>query len=309
MFCAQKMLGGSLMALFCLLVLTTITAQAQVDLAITQSDAGVFAAGPSANCSAMSPQYTNIPDFARSGNCVQTKRIWVTNLGTAATNGVVTVRDFMTPEQPKGSTVLSTNGYCAQFQFGCAIAPQAANGWACVVFQGSLSCSRSDSLAPGKSYSPIVVKLLREDYSPLICFNDLANVSGGTDGGLVDTNLANNTSFDDSISWPLNPPLGRRETGITDAVTVHSVPEGLGVSVDGSLYKTPHTFYWKLGELHTILVDNNGVPWPGNEGWSPVLVSTDGVGISLKNSQVWWSFPIVAAGLTPYEQITVVYTK
>lgn len=107
----------------------------------------------------------------------------------------------------------------------------------------------------------------------------------------------------------MNPPLSRNVNNVTDAVTVHSVPEGLVVSVDGSLYKTPHTFYWKLGELHTVLVDNNGAPWPGNEGWTPVLVAYDGVTVSVKNSQVLWSFPIVAAGLTPYEQLTAVFTK
>ncbi len=299
MFQARSLFGTAV-AVLALSILTAGLAQAQVDLAITQAEAGWFEAG--AGCSHYSPQFSNDSVYSGPVECVASKRIWVTNKGTAASQGTVTVRDFMNPEQPKGTTVVAVNGYCA-FPGGCGVFNQNANGWSCSVAQGSVSCTRSDSLPVGSTYPPIVVRLIREDFSPLLCFNDLAIVSGGTSGGLVDTNLGNNTVFDDSISWPLNLAFG------FSAVTIHTVPEGQVVSVDGSLHRTPHTFFWRSGELHSVVGDNNGAPWPGNEGLKLTNVSVTGALTQVQNNRVFWQFPIVAAGVTPYEQLTFIYTQ
>src|SRR5215472_7738902 len=69
-----------------------------------------------------------------SGQQGATYNITVTNNGTAATSGTVTITD-----PPTGFTVTTIAGA----------------GWTCTL--SSTSCTRSDALAPGQSYPPITV--------------------------------------------------------------------------------------------------------------------------------------------------------
>jgi uncharacterized protein (TIGR03437 family) len=71
----------------------------------------------------------------RQGDIGDTYSIVVTNTGQATTTAAVSVGDNL----PAGLIATAMSG----------------NGWACV--PGALSCSRSDSLAPGASYPPITV--------------------------------------------------------------------------------------------------------------------------------------------------------
>ena len=93
----------------------------------------------------------------------------VTNNGTAATHGTVTVTDTLpTDLRPTG--------------------PSTVNGWACAVSGQNVSCSRSDSLAAGASYLPITLAVtVAQGVSA-----DLTNTAAVSGGG--DITPVNNTS-------------------------------------------------------------------------------------------------------------------
>jgi hypothetical protein len=293
------------------------SAQAQVDLAIVQADAGNFLAGAPNTCSPFSPQFSNSDTYVGPiGTCVSTVTLWVVNKGAStagpAGNPIV-VTDALTPVQPKGSTILSANGFCA-FPGGCANlggAPApAANGWNCNVTQGNISCNRNDVLAAGQVFPPIVIRVTREDFSPLSAFSDVATVSGGIGGpgNLTELNPADNTVISTPLPWPPNPLLPFLFAG--SFVTVHSVPEGLSVRIDGSWVTTPHTDFWLIGQTHSIDPDEGGTPFPGNAPWIFSAFSTGGLTLSVHNNVVFSTFPpnLSATG-TWYEQVTAIYHK
>ncbi len=363
------------LALFTLVICATVPAVAQGDLAITVSSGGFFAtqAGPPPQgvyCSNYSPQFTN--EIQSPANqwpftsfhpaptipigCINTKVIWVMNKGTVPTvsGAAVTVTDLLTPDQPKGSTILTANGYCAwentgstsgqiwclgdSRNFGAPTNKISDNGWNCTVTQGKLVCTRSDTLAAGATYPPITVKFIREDFSPLICFNDLATVTGG---GFTDIDPTNNVQFDDYASYvslfdgfyvPVNGLDGR----YNELVVVNSVPNGRSVRVDGSYYQTPHFFLWTPSSIHTIEGEDNptldpvcsapipgtGTAFPGNPGYTVVgytnslstRAGTSGVGCQNPTS---FTLPEFRVGLSPgfpfvqflYEYITVRFKR
>ncbi len=348
-----------ILALAVILACVAVPAQAQGDLAITVSSNGFFEAPTtfpsSVSCSKFSPQFVNEiqtpanqwpftsshPAPTITSSCIDTKTIWVENKGTVATSAPVTVTDLLTPEQPKGSTVLTTNGYCA-FEalgslsgtiwclgdsrvFGATTNKIAANGWTCTVTQGKVSCTRSDVLLPGATYPPISIKLLREDFSPLNCFNELAFVQGG---GFVDIDPSNNSQFDDFISSSLNSN-GLLNTN--NLVTINSVPQGRKVRVDGSVITTPHSYYWGFATQHSVEGEDNpghdavcqapipgtGTAIPGNEGYTVIGYSTGGLiasgasgaGCTQPTSFTLPNFIAGAAGNQFYEHITVRYKQ
>ena len=94
--------------------------------------------------------------------------ITVTNSGSAATAGAVSVVDTL----PTGLTATAMNG----------------SGWTCVL--GTLSCTRSDALAAGTSYSSITVTVNVANSATGLVTNT-ATVSGGGE-----TNTANDTARD-----------------------------------------------------------------------------------------------------------------
>ncbi len=334
------------MVLITLIICAAAPAVAQIDLTITVAESGNFI--PGIGCSKYSPQFVNEiqvpalnPPFVGShrapsipAECIDTKVIWVMNKGTVATTGVVTVQDTMTAEQPKGSTVLTVNGYCGWDGTGSVsggywcngVNPNgpfnpipanriAANGWTCNVAQGKFTCQRSDALAPGATYPAITVRVLREDFSPLSCFNNLAVVSGGG----FDIDPTNNAQFDDFISsYTVN------QLKYAQLVAINSVPMGRKVRVDGSVVTTPHYYAWEYGSLHTIEGEDNpqvdavcsapipgtGTPLTGNAGYTVVgytsngLLATGTSGVGCQNP-VSFTLPEFITGAFFYEAVTV----
>ena len=101
-----------------------------------------------------------------------TFRLSVTNVGAVASRGTVTVTDTLRP----------------QFSFTGAVT---SPGWACATSGRTLSCARSDPLAPGAAYPPIEFSArIDPDTDDEELFNT-AVVAGGGDG-----NRLNNESTD-----------------------------------------------------------------------------------------------------------------
>ncbi len=117
------------------------------DLRINKTHAGTFVQGQ------VNAQYT----------------IGVTNVGTGATTGLVTVTDLL---PPAGLTAVGIGG----------------TGWVCDL--AVLSCSRADPLAAGANYEPITVTVNVAANAPAVVVNQ-ATVAGGGD-----TNAANNATAD-----------------------------------------------------------------------------------------------------------------
>jgi uncharacterized repeat protein (TIGR01451 family) len=109
-------------------------------------------------------------NFYRGQNGVQ-YTISVSNIGSTATSGTVTVTDTL----PAGLTATAISG----------------TGWTCVL--GTLTCTRSDALASGVSYPAIAltVNVSGTAGSPLV---NSVTVSGGGD-----VNSGNNTDTDSTI--------------------------------------------------------------------------------------------------------------
>jgi len=120
---------------------------------------------------------TQLPDLtiskSHSGNFTQgqvgaTYSIVVTNSGSAANSGTVTVTDTL----PAGLTATDISG----------------TGWSCVL--GTLTCTRSDALAVSASYPAITVTINVANNAASSVTNS-ASVSGGSE-----SNSSNNTATD-----------------------------------------------------------------------------------------------------------------
>jgi uncharacterized repeat protein (TIGR01451 family) len=110
------------------------------------------------------------------GQTGATYTLTVTNTGTGPTSAMVSVTDTL----PVGLTATSIAG----------------TGWACVL--GTLTCTRSDVLAPSASYPPITLTVNVAPNAPANVINT-ATVSGGGE-----TNTGNNTS---TVTTPITPLL------------------------------------------------------------------------------------------------------
>jgi DNA/RNA endonuclease G (NUC1) len=125
-----------------------------IDLAITATHSSIFTQGGAGNFT-----------------------IVVTNVGTLASSGTVTVTDTLPPSLT--ATVLSGSGWTPNL--------------------GTLTCTRSDALAPGASYPPITLTVSVASNAPANVTN-MAALSGGSD-----TNAANNSASDPTT---INPSGG-----------------------------------------------------------------------------------------------------
>jgi hypothetical protein len=223
------------------------------NLSLTVAGAGVFVSRyPVQACSIFSPEFTNQTSWKGPGACVNTITIWAFNNGGDTDGSPVTVTNVFPVGSSKAGTVLAVNGFCAFGAGNCgAIGGNPAgtpNGWTCSVAQGSVSCTRTDVLLAGRTYPPIVIKVLIEDVfdSHLTEFDDVATVSGGGSGS-----ASKFTDFSDAISF------GGFPQGYVEVV-VHTVPEGLLLVVDGvevSTDSTGHAFSWQIGSIHTITTE------------------------------------------------------
>ena len=107
----------------------------------------------------------------------------VSNSGQASTSGVVTVTEV----PPAGLSSVTLSG----------------TGWACI----GLSCTRSDVLAPGVSYPPIVVTANVDINAPASLVNQ-ANVSGGSEAA----SKTSNNSASDTTSIVQGYPIAKSFT-------------------------------------------------------------------------------------------------
>lgn len=223
-------------------------AQAQ-NLTLTAAESGNFLVD---NCSAVSPKYVNYPLLrvdpstglktlisSVPSRCVSLVQLFVKNKDLTTPSGPVTLTDTIETQEPKGGTILnggvgggltfSQNGYT------CNIAP----------YMNSVTCTHAP-LAPGEEADLSLNVLMEDFWGPMgggtsVGLNNTAVVSGG-----LDTDPTDNARFD-SIAYrapledglPLNPRVPRV------LFTVHTVPEGQTVNVDGSVVTTPHTFAYE----------------------------------------------------------------
>jgi uncharacterized repeat protein (TIGR01451 family) len=156
------------------------TATALSDLAITKNHAGNFTQGGTG-----------------------TYIIRVSNVGTAATTGTVTVADNL----PTGLTTQSGGG----------------PGWTCGITEGTPTCTRSDPLAPGASYPPIslTVNVALNTASSVV---NSVTVSGGGDGSTSNNTATDATTIitgpDLAITKTASGPFTQGQTDAKYTVTV-----------------------------------------------------------------------------------------
>lgn len=144
-------------------------------------------------------------DFAQ-GLVGATYNISVSNVGAYPSSGVVSVTDTL----PTGLTATGMSG----------------SGWSCSV--ASLTCTRSDVLAAGASYSPITLTVNVASNAPLSVINT-AVVSGGGDA-----NSVNNTSTDPTAITPtVVPPLQVSIASSVNNLNLWNYLVGSGYAISG----------------------------------------------------------------------------
>jgi uncharacterized repeat protein (TIGR01451 family) len=127
---------------------------------------------------------------ARAGQTNFAYKITVSNVGTVASSGTVTVTDVL----PAGLTAVAITGA----------------GWSCAV-GATPTCTRADELAPGAAYPPITLTVRVAADAPANIVNT-ATVSGGGD-----INPANNTATDATTVTPRPDPT--RDPDVVGLVT------------------------------------------------------------------------------------------
>ena len=147
-----------------------IPAKFQTSLGSLETD-GVVIDPPPTGASDLTIAKTHTPGIAIPGETV-TYTVTVSNVGSAPSSGTVTVTE--TP--PPGLTVTALSGA----------------GWTCTV--ATRTCTRSDALAPGVSYSSITVTTSVGAGAAPGTVTNIAVVSGGGD-----PNTTNNTATDPTI--------------------------------------------------------------------------------------------------------------
>jgi uncharacterized repeat protein (TIGR01451 family) len=104
-------------------------------------------------------------------------------------------------------------------------------GWTCNI--NAVSCTRSDPLAGSNSSYPVITLVVLVGTAGSV--TNTASVSGGGE-----MNTANDAASDPTQI------LGQV------AVTITTNKTGLNVLVDGVYVGAPHTYYWYVGDMHTI---------------------------------------------------------
>ncbi len=122
--------------------------------------------------------------------------VTVTNSGTPSTIGVVTLTDTV----PTGLTPTAASG----------------TGWTCAVTGATVTCTRSDALAPGASYPPVTITVNVAANAPASVANT-ATISGGGD-----VNTANNTATDVATILPAASQVADLAVTKTDGQTSYA---------------------------------------------------------------------------------------
>jgi uncharacterized repeat protein (TIGR01451 family) len=157
--------------------------------------AGVVIDQPQVGASDLTIAKMHPPGVAIPGETV-TYTVTVTNVGDLASSGTVTVTE--TP--PPGLTVTTLSG----------------GGWTCTV--ATRTCTRSDPLAPGVSYSSITVTV---SVDPGVAPGTVANVAGVS--STFDPNTTNNTATDPTI---IAAPAAGMDLTITKTHSPNTVVPG-----------------------------------------------------------------------------------
>ena len=181
------------------------------------------------NDTATDPTTINqLPDLtiakSHAGNFTQgqvgaTYTLTATNSGAAATNGsTVTVTDTL----PAGLTATAISG----------------TGWVCVL--GTLTCTRSDVLAAGASYSPITVTVNVANNAAASVTNT-ASVSGGGQNNTSNDSASDNTtvvsSSDLSLTKTVSNPAPTINQNVTFTITLSNAgpTQATGITITDQL--------------------------------------------------------------------------
>jgi large repetitive protein len=206
-----------------------------------------------------SPQVTNtvaVPDLrilkshtgSFVGGVATTFTLAVSNVGTAPTDGsTVTVSD---PFPPSSFSAIATAG---------------GSGWSCATAALTLTCTRSDVLAAGTSYPPILVDATVQDPPPATVSNTVTVSGGGSasssasDGGgasgLADVSITKRAQpgtvvSGDQVTYTLNVqnlgPSSAQNVIVSDPLATGSYR---GVSVQSSQGSCDATVSCSLGTL------------------------------------------------------------
>jgi len=119
------------------------------------------------------------------------------------------------------------------------------------VFRNFVTCTSSASIAAGRSSTAITLTVLVESIFPAPPqFNVSSGVSGGGMTGFGFGAFDVIERFPDSVPGQAAiQPLSVNGTRLA----IHTVPEGLGMNVDGVQDPTPHFFFYTLNTVHTFL--------------------------------------------------------
>ena len=176
---------------------------------------------------------TQEPDLtiskSHTGNFFQsqtgaTYTITVSNNGSASTSGTVTVSDTL----PAGLTATAISG----------------TGWTCTL--GTLTCTRSDALAPAASYPAITLTVNVAGNAPASVTNT-ATVSGGGE-----VNTANDTANDPTTLGSPNPTPLINQPLVPDAASPGS--GAFTLTVNGTEFVSGSTVNWNGVPLVTTFV-------------------------------------------------------
>jgi uncharacterized repeat protein (TIGR01451 family) len=175
---------------------------------------------------------THTGNFTR-GQTGATYTLTVSNVGAGSASGTVTLTDTL----PSGLTATDLSG----------------SGWSCAL--ASVSCTRSDALAPGASYPAVTLTVTVAGNAPATVTNT-ASVSGGADGA-----PANNDASDPTTVTP-----GGTAPAITTQPESRTITEGQSTSFSVAAGGTPApAFQWQVstdgGSTFTNLAD--GSPYSG----------------------------------------------
>lgn len=211
----------------------TLTVTVAANAPPTVTNTTTVSGGGQANTSndvANDPTTITQPDLtiakSHTGNFTQaqvgaTYSITVTNVGTAATSGVVTVTDTL----PAGLTATAISG----------------TGWTCVL--ATLTCTRSNALAASTSYPVITLTVNVANNAPASVTN-VANVAGGNQ-----TFTANDTASDPTTIDPLSPP---------NVALVKSVnPSGTQIPGTDLTYTIVYTNSGAQAATNFVIIDPN----------------------------------------------------
>jgi Domain of unknown function DUF11 len=125
--------------------------------------------------------------------------VTVSNVGGSPTNGLVSVID----ELPAGLVPTTSSG----------------TGWTCPISGQGLSCTRSDSLAPGQSYPAITLTVSVQPNAPASVTNTATVFGGG------EANPSNNTAPDPTtITAGPNLTITKSHTGNSPKVKPAPTP-------------------------------------------------------------------------------------